>query len=401
MGIMRTLTINGVTYDVVPVVPATTVTLLASAWEENGDVYSQVVEVPGATAYTKVDLQPTADQLAEFHYKVLAFVAENNNGIVTVYAIGDKPEDDHTIQITKTEVEATGKIRGNTVGTTMPRANLGQTDPRKADYVLGKETFLQSAVNDALAKAKESGDFSGENGSSIYYSTDNRSDRTISSNYAIGADTIINDGTMVEKGDTIITAGGYLFIVESITYDTESCTPRYYSCTCLVKVKGENGAPGTSVFYSDTKQEFIQYAYVYMAMNSLTLNGKTPAVGDLVINAKGTLSYITDVLSDTVRAYMLASLHGASGAPGVGIASITIEEVVMISFTIDGTPYKAELGMTWEQWLKSKYDTGGYELDVSQGMITDGSNWVTSEDGLDFIRAEDDLIDGYDYGLSP
>lgn len=37
------------------------------------------------------------------------------------------------------------KIKGNTVGTTMPRANLNQTDPKKADYVHGRE-ILESVV---------------------------------------------------------------------------------------------------------------------------------------------------------------------------------------------------------------------------------------------------------------
>ena len=35
------------------------------------------------------------------------------------------------------------KIVGNTVGTTMPRPNLMQTDPQKGDYVHGREEFLQ------------------------------------------------------------------------------------------------------------------------------------------------------------------------------------------------------------------------------------------------------------------
>ena len=144
MGIMRTLTINGSTFNVVPVVPATSVTLLASAWTGSGDAYFQVVELAGVTANTKVDLQPTAEQLQEFHYKVLGFVAENEAGVVTVYSIGDKPTSDHTIQVTLTEVEGTGRIRGNTVGTTMPRANLEQEDPRKADYVVGREAFLSA-----------------------------------------------------------------------------------------------------------------------------------------------------------------------------------------------------------------------------------------------------------------
>lgn len=138
MSQMKTLTINGTKYDIVPVVPATSVTLLANAWVGDGDRYSQVVEVPGVTDHTKVDLQPTSAQLEEFHYKVLAFVAENDGGAVTVYSIGDKPENDHTIQVTKTEVEGVGKIRGNTVGTSMPRPDWNQTDPSKADYIQNK-----------------------------------------------------------------------------------------------------------------------------------------------------------------------------------------------------------------------------------------------------------------------
>ena len=144
MGIMKTLTINGVKYDVTPVVPATSVTLLANAWVGSGCTYSQVVAVPGATPNTKVDLQPTAEQLEEFHYKILSFVAENEGGVVTVYCIGDKPKGDHTIQTTLTEVEASGKIRGNTVGTSMPKPDWNQTDPTKADYIMNKPVVVKS-----------------------------------------------------------------------------------------------------------------------------------------------------------------------------------------------------------------------------------------------------------------
>ena len=147
MGQMRTLTINGEKYDIVPVVPASSVTLLANAWVADGDKHSQVVEVSGVTAHTKVDLQPTAEQLEEFHYKVLAFVTENDGGKVTVYSIGDKPENDHTIQITKTEVEGVGKIRGNTVGTTMPKPDWNQTDPKQADYIHNKPALYNIGSN--------------------------------------------------------------------------------------------------------------------------------------------------------------------------------------------------------------------------------------------------------------
>ena len=106
MGIMKTLTINGVSYNVAPVVPAASVTLLANAWKADGDAYSQIVEIPGVTVCTKVDLQPTPEQLAVFHHKVLGFVAKNDGGVVTVYAIGDKPTQDYTMQASITEVSA-------------------------------------------------------------------------------------------------------------------------------------------------------------------------------------------------------------------------------------------------------------------------------------------------------
>ena len=80
------------------------VTLLASAWVTEGTRYSQVVEIDGVTEYSQVDLKPSIEQLDIFHDKDLAFVTENEDGVVTVYALGDKPTNDYTIQVTITEV---------------------------------------------------------------------------------------------------------------------------------------------------------------------------------------------------------------------------------------------------------------------------------------------------------
>ena len=44
------------------------------------------------------------EQLAIFYNKDLTFVTENEDGVVTVYAIGQKPTNDYTIQATITEV---------------------------------------------------------------------------------------------------------------------------------------------------------------------------------------------------------------------------------------------------------------------------------------------------------
>lgn len=82
------------------------VTLLASAWEGADNLHSQVVTIDGITSYSKVDLLPSVEQLAIFHNKDLAFVTENDGGVVTVYAIGDKPTLDYTMQAQITEVAA-------------------------------------------------------------------------------------------------------------------------------------------------------------------------------------------------------------------------------------------------------------------------------------------------------
>lgn len=81
-----------------------TVTLLAAAWKGNAAPYSQVVNIAGVTEYSQVDLHPSVEQLTVFHEKDLAFVTENDGGVVTVYAIGDKPQNDYTMQVSITEV---------------------------------------------------------------------------------------------------------------------------------------------------------------------------------------------------------------------------------------------------------------------------------------------------------
>lgn len=81
------------------------VTLLASKWTNKAEsLHSQVVTISGVTKYSKVDLLPSVEQLAIFHHKDVAFVTENEDGVVTVYAIGDKPISDYTIQVSITEV---------------------------------------------------------------------------------------------------------------------------------------------------------------------------------------------------------------------------------------------------------------------------------------------------------
>ena len=87
-----------------PAVKIGVVTLFANAWVGENNCFSQVVYIEGATERSQVDITPSAEQLMTFYEKDLAFVAENEDGVITVYAIGQKPTNDYTIQVTLTEV---------------------------------------------------------------------------------------------------------------------------------------------------------------------------------------------------------------------------------------------------------------------------------------------------------
>lgn len=79
-----------------------TLTIPYGSWTGSGP-YTQIVTISGATitANTKVDVQPNATALAQLIADgVTAMFVENNNGVLTVYAIGAATTVDITVQVT-------------------------------------------------------------------------------------------------------------------------------------------------------------------------------------------------------------------------------------------------------------------------------------------------------------
>ena len=87
-----------------PFLKVTTVDLLADNWTSNGNLYSQVVEVNGVISNSKIDPQPTASQVIDLRNNNISLMAENDDGVVTFYAIGNKPDVDYHMQVSITEV---------------------------------------------------------------------------------------------------------------------------------------------------------------------------------------------------------------------------------------------------------------------------------------------------------
>jgi len=128
-----------------------TITLEVDKWSEvtcetnpNISYYGQTVALEGITNYSRLDLQPSADMIAEFQDLSLVFVTENKNGVITVCSVGDMPLKSYTMQATiveTTPVAESDKVVGIPVGTPMSGSQL------------------TAAVEEALAAAKESGEF--------------------------------------------------------------------------------------------------------------------------------------------------------------------------------------------------------------------------------------------------
>ena len=82
----------------------TNVTMLASAWTGTSQPYSQAVTCSGINANSKLDLQPTPVQIVGLQSDEISLMLTNNNGVVTAWAIGNKPTSDYTIDVLVTEV---------------------------------------------------------------------------------------------------------------------------------------------------------------------------------------------------------------------------------------------------------------------------------------------------------
>lgn len=137
----------------------TRITALAENWKGAKSPYSQVVTVDGVNLNSKVEIQFDIDQLNYFYNKDIAFMAENSGGVVTLFAVGDKPEVDCNFQATLSDVVSVGNtngsvIRGNTLTANTPRTDATQTDPTRSDYLVGREHIIS---RDLLATLSVSG----------------------------------------------------------------------------------------------------------------------------------------------------------------------------------------------------------------------------------------------------
>lgn len=135
-------------------VKLTTINAPANAWKGGESPYSQTVAVDGVTVSSKIDVQLSADQVKLYANQIIAIQAVNSNGIVTLYAYGNKPESDIAIQATISEVLGEGDIFGNISTTTRTQSDYAQEDSTKADYINNKPDAAIKKAQDTADTAK-------------------------------------------------------------------------------------------------------------------------------------------------------------------------------------------------------------------------------------------------------
>lgn len=98
---------NGTDYDTIILASSIVKTLQLSATWDGAGPYTQTITLSGytPTANTKIDLQPDMNIIQQLiNDEVGGLYIENNNGVLTAYAIGNKPSTALSIQITVSEV---------------------------------------------------------------------------------------------------------------------------------------------------------------------------------------------------------------------------------------------------------------------------------------------------------
>lgn len=76
----------------------TTINLPFANWTGDVSPFSQTVSISGITSTSKIDLQPTPEQLSELQNDEITLMVSNNNGVATAYAMNFKPTKDYAIQ---------------------------------------------------------------------------------------------------------------------------------------------------------------------------------------------------------------------------------------------------------------------------------------------------------------
>ncbi len=150
----------------------------------------------------------------------------------------------------------------------------------------------------------------------------------------------------------------------------------------LIAAKGEKGNAGSG---SGSGVDVVQ-----TTGTSTTSVMSQDAVTKAIDAAKVTVTQETTGESTTEVMSQKATITAIKNEIKTALDAIPVyagDVVKIISFTIAGTAYQAEEGMTWLQWVDSEYNTDGYSCEGSQYSVLIADQMIVRQTGGDVIVA--------------
>lgn len=220
------------------------------------------------------------------------------------------------------------------------------------------------------------------------------------------------------KADTALQTEQYKGTVTGVKINGTTKNPDANGLVDLGEISGgSGGSSGGSGAYAevshgtnDTTFELTPntfHVWDEVASLTLTLGAETSGVANEYLfqflsgSTPTTLSLPDDLkwpddeplTPEADKMYQLSILKGA-----VSVLSWENKNIVIINFTIAGTSYQAEEGMTWAQWINSSYNTGGYY--ISGNIVRfDSMNRVAYQDSYGGIPPTDIIQNNYNYRI--
>ena len=98
----------------------------------------------------------------------------------------------------------------------------------------------------------------------------------------------------------------------------------------------------------------------------------------------------------------ILAVNPADGKTGTATFTIAVKDVpkTIINFTIDGTPYQAEEGMTWAEWVADPaYNTVGFEKDGEWYIVDPSTHKAVFKGEWETSNPSDVIVADYEYYL--
>lgn len=270
----------------------------------------------------------------------------------------------------------------------------------------------------------------GDRGKSIFYSS---SGTQVKEDTQFNPSLIETNGETLRIGDMIIVPAGNLFQITRLPTDAEYVIHARY-LTSLMGPEGHSRLGGKRIYYTSTEPptELTDHVYTF-SIDNIDVRGDIPVDGDYIIDRNNNVFMIT-VIQETgfIRANWIATwfkeqsamelpeyfdyLILRSSSPNSikkfkltvdDSGEMSIEEIIKIgTFTTEDTygwgAYVGTLnfvvGMTWQQFVESAYNTQGFVIQNNQICDASGCYLFRRAGSANYDQApENKIIDGQAY----